>query len=493
MYNNKMKKERIALIGLGPHAKRIYYPYLDKLIKNDSSFSLDLIIDLDTNKHLVEDFLKKQTLRPKSVIYLDSVKQITPRKIDPIAYEAIKNNKITKAIIATEPKAHKIYLETFIKLGVPVVVDKPVTAPVGLMSSNPANPLTQYGRASQSIYKDVVALQKMIENNPKSRVLVQCQRRNHGGYKIVMDKVSEIVKEYGVPITYINIHHSDGMWNMPDEFVYRENHPYKYGYGKLMHSGYHFIDLLTSLLKMNLELADKKPDTIKLFSQNVRPFDQHVTVADSQYENFFGKEMVERSKPYMAKKLLKSYGEVDSHSQIQLTKQGRVITTAQLSLMQSGFSQRAWADLPNDTYKSNGRVRHEFINIHVGPIFSIQVHSYQAVEIADQSKHYSNPGDKNHFDIYIFRNSNLIGGEPFEVIKFGANDNHRHVDNLGYLGHNEEARYRTMDELMYGQPSNSELEQHIETNKMLAAIHKNHIKQHYGKIPISKFKIKEIL
>ena len=30
-----------------------------------------------------------------------------------------------------------------------------------------------------------------------------------------------------------------------------ENHPYKYGYGKLFHSGYHFIDLLAEFVKLN--------------------------------------------------------------------------------------------------------------------------------------------------------------------------------------------------------------------------------------------------
>ena len=33
--------------------------------------------------------------------------------------------------------------------------------------------------------------------------------------------------------------------------ILRDNHPYKYGYGKLLHSGYHFVDLISIFLRAN--------------------------------------------------------------------------------------------------------------------------------------------------------------------------------------------------------------------------------------------------
>lgn len=484
--------QHIALIGLGPHARRIYFPYLERLVKNDEQFKLELIIDLEMNRETVLSFLSKQQLQPAHVIFLDTKTGLAPTKIDPLAAKALSNHKIAKAIIATEPKAHKIYLDECIKQGIPVVVDKPVTSPLGLTPKPSKVPKLKQERAAKQIYKDVQALQKSIDKHPGARVLVQCQRRNHTGYNLILDTITDIVTEFGVPITYIDIHHSDGMWNMPDEFLFRENHPYKYGYGKLMHSGYHFVDLLSSLIKINTKLVDKTPDSINVFSQALRPQDQHEIISHKQYENFFGKAKADALHVDMRNKALRSFGELDSYSQIQLTKKNRVITTAQLSLMQSGFSQRAWAELPEDTYKSNGRVRHEFINVHIGPLASIQVHSYQSTEISKQAKFLYEPGGKNHFDIYIFRNSSLIGGKPFEHIQFGKEDAKIHKKNIGYLGQNEEARHVTLDELMYDKPSISELQHHIETNKLIAAISQNHIKQHRGTIPYSKFKFKDI-
>jgi hypothetical protein len=35
---------------------------------------------------------------------------------------------------------------------------------------------------------------------------------------------------------------------MPSEYTSREGHPYRYGYGKLVHSGYHFVDLFAWLV-----------------------------------------------------------------------------------------------------------------------------------------------------------------------------------------------------------------------------------------------------
>ena len=473
---------RIALVGLGPHAQRIYYPFLESLTKKDPDVTLELIVDLDINRKTIESFLNKQQLQPQRILYLDSSRQISPDVIDPVAAKALREHKINKVILSTEPKSHKIYLKECISLDIDVLTDKPVTAPVDLVSSE---------RAAGEIYEDVQELVKRLESK-SSRVLVQCQRRNHNGYRQVFELVESLVSEYGIPITYMSIHHSDGMWNMPDEYVYRENHPYKYGYGKLMHSGYHFVDLITGLLKISSRAKDKTPDTVALFSQYSRVKDQYSVINGENYKQFFGVATAERFAHAMLNPETDTYGEVDSYSQIQLSHAGTILTTVQLSLIQSGFSQRAWAELPQDAYKANGRIRHEYVNIHIGPLASIQIHSYQSKQIHDQPLASYDVGENNHFDIYIFRNSNLIGGKAFEKIQFGSEDFQQH-DSKAYLGHNEFARYETLNELLYDKPSLSELKTHLATNKLLSEIYKNHARQTAGAIPYSTFDAKDIL
>lgn len=473
----------IALVGLGPHAMRIYYPYIEGIVVRDEEATFDLLIDLETNREKIEAFLDTKQVKPGKIIFLNQDEQINPKQIHPSVAEAFRELNINRAIIATEPKAHKVYLEECIRQGIPAITDKPITAPINLISSI---------SAAEEIYDDVAQLATKVQENPDARILVQCQRRNHEGYKKVFEVAESTVKEYGMPITYISIHHSDGMWNMPDELFYRENHPYKYGYGKLMHSGYHFIDLLSTLLRLNNQIEAKKPDSMALFSEYSRAIDQQSVITNSDYSRFFGKDAANRFEDFSKNEALADFGEVDSFTQLQLMKDGRIITTAQLSLMQSGFSQRAWPDLPADAYKSNGRIRHEYVNIHIGPLMSIQVHSYQSKQIGEQSISSYEAGGNNHFDIYIFRNSNLIGGEAFEKIEYGSDDLMKTRES-SYLGHNEYARFKLLDELMYNLPSNSEIADHLATNKLLSEIYKNHSRQTNGDVPYSKISAKEIL
>lgn len=480
--------KNIVLVGLGPHAQRVYYPFLESRSKTKKDINITLVVDLKDKQEQIASYLKTRKLQPARLLFLDTKTQINPKKINSEFAKLLKQLHVTHAIVATEPKAHKVYLETFIRAGIPVLVDKPITSPTGLMNSNPyiAN------RAIKQFVSDSNELANLSKKYPTSRVLVQCQRRNHEGYKLVLRQLNKIVSTYKIPITYINIHHSDGMWNMPDELFSRENHPYKYGYGKLQHSGYHFVDLLCQIASINDQLENKRPDQVSIFNQFLRPLDHFNIINSSDYKKLLGEGNFEYMGAPRIENAIKKFGELDSYSQIQYKRGGRVVTTAQMSLIQSGFSQRAWPKLPTDTYKDNGRVRHESVNIHIGPLLNIQVHSYQESQIKDKQAAKESIGGRDHFDIYIFKNSNLLGGKSFELIEFGKMQREAYRDNLTYLGHNEHARQLTIQELLDDAPSNSSLETHLSTVSMMAALFKNQVKQQRGLIPYCSFNINQL-
>ncbi|TFV32621.1 hypothetical protein E4K10_22810 [Streptomyces sp. T1317-0309] len=48
------------------------------------------------------------------------------------------------------------------------------------------------------------------------------------------------------------------MWNLQREFESRDDHPYKYGYGMMMHGAYHYVDLATQILSLNAELFSER-------------------------------------------------------------------------------------------------------------------------------------------------------------------------------------------------------------------------------------------
>jgi hypothetical protein len=147
------------------------------------------------------------------------------------------------------------------------------------------------------------------------------------------------------------------------------------------------------------------------------------------------------------------YGELDISSIVRFQHNEHTIATCSLNLLHSGFSRRAWPQLPADTYKGNGRVRHEGLIMHMGPLLSIQVHSYQSYEI----KEYGNKdidhdafGGLDHFDIVVNRNVGLLGTKkpPVEVIRgkdlfqSGSWSSSSTSSSSGspFIGFNEEAR-----------------------------------------------------
>lgn len=77
------------------------------------------------------------------------------------------------------------------------------------------------------------------------------------------------------------------MWVMPSEYISRENHPYKYGYGKLFHSGYHFIDLLTWFLEVNNFTENKKVNNAEMYVSTFNPNDSLTVINDQDYQNLF--------------------------------------------------------------------------------------------------------------------------------------------------------------------------------------------------------------
>lgn len=71
--------KNIALIGLGPHAKRIYYPFLEK-ISNKKNINIKFIARLDDQKQNAKEYLKYKKLQRENIIFLDKKENISRNK-----------------------------------------------------------------------------------------------------------------------------------------------------------------------------------------------------------------------------------------------------------------------------------------------------------------------------------------------------------------------------------------------------------------------------
>ena len=429
-FNSKKigREKNIALIGLGPHAKRIYLNYFKK-----HNINLSLVVDLKSKTTEVNCYLKEQGFNSTKFFFIDDkfkdIEHLT-ESFEINLLNPCKKLKITHIIIATEPKAHNMYLEFALKNNIHVLTDKPITVVKNMTSLNSIN----------KVRRQYYNLLKLSEKS-SAMCKVMCQRQYHRGYEYIKELLNKIIKEYQIPITYIDIYHCDGNWEMLHDLS-KENHPYKYGYGKLFHSGYHFIDLLSDLIKINNQLPSTK-QIVKgeIYSNCFTPNDELEVFNIDDYKNVFKNQNIPQYYFENTNLNFDKYGEKNFYSMMEFrNKYNRIITNVNLNLLHYGFSRRGWIE-SKDYYKKNGRVRHERINIQVGTIMNIQVHSYQSKEIKDRLKDTNLEemvGGLEHFDIDIYRNVDIIGGKPFQRIKLGDLYSEKEKQNI--LGYNELSR-----------------------------------------------------
>lgn len=439
-------KKNVLLIGIGPHAKRIYINYL-----KTHRVNLKLVVELESNKDKTIEYLNQQGFVKTKLLFLpDEYKdnKHLPCHIFIELKKICEELDINHIMISTEPKAHYMYIEFALQNNINVLTDKPITANREMFSKLGAS----------EIKTDYYKLLK-LEKNSLASCKVMCQRQYHRGYTYIKKILEETVIKYQIPITYIDIYHSDGNWEMPHDLL-KENHPYKYGYGKLFHSGYHFIDLLSDLIKINNNLCKTKAITnFNLYSNSFTPKDELDVFNIEDYKRIFNNQEIP---DYYSKENynFENFGEKNFYSLFEFkNSKGNTITNVSMNLLHYGFSRRGWIKT-RDFYKSNGRIRHERMNIQVGPLMNIQVHSYQSKEIKDREDILTeeNIGGLEHFDILIFRNSDLIGGKPFEKISLG--DLYKTKEKENMLGYNELARNEFISNFLNDKCDKSDLKEH---------------------------------
>ncbi len=427
--------KNILLIGLGYHARRIYYPIIQELQEKERVNKI-FIIDLLSEKNIIENYLHEKNSKKTFCYYL---KKAQNKKLSKDFEEYLNNliarEKIEGTIIATEPLAHTIYAEWALKNGISILMDKPISTHENIISRKScANKLIKDYNKLLNLY------QKSKEKNKNIVFSLMTQRRFHRLFNQARKSIKEIFEYTNSPITSIQTFHCDGQWRFPTEIIEQSAHPYNQGYGKCSHSGYHFFDLTSWL--MEAAEGDKKPDHFAVSSQYTSPSDFINQINYEDYRNLFSDfdSYNNYSKNEFLKKS-KKFGEIDSFNQFAFRKKERTITLASINLCHTGFSQRNWPTAANrDLYKGNGRVRQEIHIIEQGPFQSLIYFSLQSKEVDPSSnKNLSDPGGENHADLFISRNSKLNPSwKSFQ--KISASDLIKSNMKGKSRGHQEEAR-----------------------------------------------------
>lgn len=471
----KTKTLNLMLIGCGPHAKRVYLPALN-VLRNKYDLKLRVVVELESQREATHatagalfDNLEFLFTPPFSDPYL------LPAALEKQLNNSVEKYSIDGVIIATEPLSHMQYALWATRRGLYVLMDKPIST-----HRNVANSLAEAGKLAT----DFSLL--MSEHNPNKAFIINAQRRYHPGFHYVLEQVQAVARDYRIPITALQSTHCDGQWRLPKEILTQMYHPY-IGYGKVSHSGYHLIDVVSRFVQSSFESSGKAFDKISVFSSFVRPTGLLSQQNRDDYLRLFGDDY-NTVNEYSDQQLAEMYkkageAEVDSSSLITLFNKGHATANISLNLMHNGFARRNWVVPGQDLYKGNGRVKHEYHNIEQGPFQNIQIHSYQA-----NDKHEINTeddyglGNNNHFDIYVFRNSGIMGGRPLEIVRSKDLAAQMHHDSSKLMI--EQVKHRVVQEfieVMTGErklsDTLSELASHALSANLMSLIYKSGIQR----------------
>lgn len=392
-----MKRQNLIVIGLGPHARYAQYRFLEEIARMGQPVKVKLLVELQDRKDDIENYFVDKKLLPEEIFALPVSDRNSPEINQHLLkkLEEIKG-EIDGLILCTEPKAHKKYILWALKNDIDVLADKPLTAPI----------INEQG--PKQIWQDYLDIEQALKKS-KARLSLMTNKRVHPAYQAVYQHVRNFVTEYNMPITHIDMSDGGGVWPFPIEFLTRENHPYKYGYGILLHTGFHYIDLLLLYQSIN-HLIGFEEDKINLHAFAATPFDVLHQMSQKVYEKLFLGEDFSQEFKDIPLQDYKQYGCLDVISDLQFEKDGAVITQASFNILQNTLSARSDRILSNSLYLKLGRLTQNYISIFCGPLFNVRLNYFQPDKLPS--------GEYDYYAVEVCRNTAVVGGESYCCYEF---------------------------------------------------------------------------
>lgn len=481
--------ENILLIGCGPHARTFYFPAMNKM-KTDTRLRIAATVDLKSNQQVVEEFLSIN-YPDCSRYYVDPSGDILSQETVTVLNGILEKEQIGGVIISTDPLNHKNYALWALSQHLHLLLDKPITTCVDATLD------IKQAEKIETDYKELLAAYQETLKVKKTAFIVCVHRRYHPGINSALQLIGDVSAKTGCPVTNFHSYHCDGQWRLPCEMITQSHHSYYDGHGKVSHSGYHFIDGLYRFWTAG-EKSGKTADKVEVFSSFVRPRGLIKQLTRNDYNNIFGKEY-ETINPLQDIELhdkFSRFGEIDAELNFTFYEQSEPVGLATLSLLHNGFSRRSWMLAGTDLYKGNGRVKHEQHRIHLGPFLCIQIHSYQSKDKHDTSNASDLAlGGNNHFEMFVFRNTGIIGGKPVEKFTLadltnekGFTENELHIHKI------KEGAIREFADFINGKLKREELQSdildHVIPVRIMSAIYRSYVKRQHGQSPLENIMLK---
>lgn len=388
-------RKNLLVFGCGQHAQDCQYYILNNLRERKNPISVRLLVELDVQRQFVETFLQKQSLQPEQCFFLPEEDR-NSSTIHPDLLAILEKIKpqLDGVLICTEPRAHKKYIEWAIKNNLDILSDKPLTAP----------PVNQTGPSQ--IWQDYLDIENWLQHS-HAKLTLMTNKRLHKAFSYLYEQVKEAVLQYHMPITHIEISDACGVWTFPQEYARLENHPHKYGYGVLLHTGFHYIDLLTHFQRLN-HLLGLKEDYINVNACGTTPYDVLHQMTAENYNRLFHTDSFTQEFNQIDWNAYKQYGLLDMMSSFQFIKDDAIITQASLTMLQNTLSSRTRSVNPLNFHLGvDGKQTLTHIGIFLGPLFYARLSYCQPTELSEEKPML-------FYGVECYRNSRLVGGKPYQ-------------------------------------------------------------------------------
>jgi predicted dehydrogenase len=341
--------------------------YMDTIYQaiSDGHISGYSIIDLFSTQKWIEKKLQQVKIQPELKYYIKVLKHKNKwadiKDFKPIFNEIINKKGEIMVYIATELKAHEEYLQYCIENNIDSLTEKPIFSP---MKDGKFEPLL--------IDKKMKHFLSLAQESSAKHSITSLARYHAIYNDEVINKVKERVLKYNAPLTSLHLRFAAGVWNTHVEYESREDHPYKYGYGMLMHGAYHYIDIITQFLLLNYLIFPNDTLQLTLSSYGSFPVDQNDRIS-KKYSALFSD-----NKQNWADVNKVNYGETDIVTSFHLfnVTTNKVITLGTISLEQTTPSIRTWKDIPVEIYNKNGRIAAADLEAQLSTLFTLNLKCY---------------------------------------------------------------------------------------------------------------------
>lgn len=356
---------QLVVVGFDEIVARKYLPCIAAAVDAGHLCSYS-IIDLDSQREVIAARLREVSLAPRHVHYLPTPGpgQVVPEDQIREAFARVTDSSApVRAYIATEVRAHETYLRFCIENGIDSLVEKPVIAPL------------QAGRfAPALITPAMTALIAAAGRSGGARHSVMTLSRYHRVYNDrVLSGLAERVSAWRAPVTSLHLRCAGGVWNRQEEYETREDHPYKHGYGMMLHGAYHYIDLVVQALLLNRIALPQRRFRFEVSAFAATPTDQHLRIPFAAAAH-----IADSADRWPDPPASNPFGETDVTAVFRLTdaESGRTLTVGTLAFEQTTPSVRNWVEFPAGTYNKNGRTSAVDFEAGLSSVYSSHVHCY---------------------------------------------------------------------------------------------------------------------